>query len=230
MAESALIYCMVARGKDTILAEYSGCSGNFTSYVPQVMRKLDISKLLSNYVLERYSFFVLAREGYVYLVLADSNYELRIAISFLKEVEALFKSRFSESERRHAIAYKLNESFQPALKAKVQEYSEKRNVDKISQLKQKMSELEEQAMKNLDKIIERGEKIDIMVERTKVMSETSYDLRTQATSVRRTMWWRNKKMCLLLVLLVLFVIFVIVLIACGGFSFSKCRSSKYLLP
>lgn len=85
-------------------------------------------------------------------------------------------------------------------------------------------------MENLDKLLERGEKIDILVQKTTVMVKytkkknnysISTDMKKQATQLRRDMWWRNKKMTLLLVLVVLLAIYIILGLICG-FGFQKC--------
>jgi vesicle-associated membrane protein 7 len=39
------------------------------------------------------------------------------------------------------------------------------------------------------------------------------------------MWWRNKKMTIILVLVGIFAIYIIMVIACGGFAMKRCFGS-----
>lgn len=53
-------------------------------------------------------------------------------------------------------------------------------MDKISELKKVTDELMEVTRENLDKAIARGEKIEVLVEKTKTMSALSLDLNTNS--------------------------------------------------
>jgi vesicle-associated membrane protein 7 len=46
-------------------------------------------------------------------------------------------------------------------------------------------------------------------------------MKKQATQLRREMWWRNKKMTLILILVGLLAIYIILGLICG-FGFGKC--------
>lgn len=72
-------------------------------------------------------------------------------------------------------------------------------------------------MRNLDKAIDRGEKIEILVQKTQTMADTSYDLNKTARAVKRKMWWKNKKMCLAIIVLVIILGIVIAWLA-GAFD------------
>jgi synaptobrevin family protein YKT6 len=48
----------------------------------------------------------------------------------------------------------------------MRKYQNRTEVDKLSNLKKELSELEESALRNMDKVIERGERIDILVKKS----------------------------------------------------------------
>jgi vesicle-associated membrane protein 7 len=74
-------------------------------------------------------------------------------------------------------------------------------------------------LRNLDKAIDMGERTEILVQKTQVMADTSYDLSKTAKAVERKMWWKNKKVCLALILLVIVAVVVIAAIA-GAFWYA----------
>jgi vesicle-associated membrane protein 7 len=67
-------------------------------------------------------------------------------------------------------------------------------------------------LNNLDKIIERGQKIEIMVKKAETLADQSLDMRDTSRKVKNKMWWKNKKVCIGIVVAVVAVIAVIVII------------------
>lgn len=75
----------------------------------------------------------------------------------------------------------------------------------------------------LDKILARQEKIELLVDQSEELNQSAQQFRKKSTGLKRTMWYKNIKLWIILILIVLVIIFVIVLIACGGFTFRRCR-------
>jgi vesicle-associated membrane protein 7 len=81
-------------------------------------------------------------------------------------------------------------------------------------------------MENIDQLLDRGEKINILVEETQGLNDASTNFFESSRTLKNKMWWKNVKLMLLIALVILIVIFIIVIIACGGFTFEKCKSHK----
>lgn len=92
-------------------------------------------------------------------------------------------------------------------------YNNKTEVDKLSSLKKELSELEEQALRNMDKVIERGERIEILVKKSETLADQSYDLRDTSKKVKNKMWWKNKKVMIGIIGIVIIIVVVIIIIA-----------------
>ena len=73
----------------------------------------------------------------------------------------------------------------------------------------------------MDKVIERGEKIEILVKKSETLSEQSLDMKNTARTVKNKMWWKNKKILIGIIIIVLILIFLLLGIICG-FTFDKC--------
>jgi len=86
-------------------------------------------------------------------------------------------------------------------------------VDKLANLRKELSDLEEQSLRNMDKIIERGEKIEILVKKSETLADQSYDLRDTSRKVKNKMWWKNKKVMIGIALVVVVVVAIIIIIA-----------------
>lgn len=85
----------------------------------------------------------------------------------------------------------------------------------------KVAEVKDIMVQNIEKVLDRGEKIDMLVDRTAQLNMTAQRFQKNARDVRRTMWWRNVKVWALIVLIAAFVIWAISAWACG-IDYSKC--------
>jgi hypothetical protein len=57
-----------------------------------------------------------------------------------------------------------------------------------------ISALKESILTNIDAVLERGEKIDLLVDRTDALSEQSFVFHSGARKLRDAMWWKNTRM------------------------------------
>lgn len=58
-------------------------------------------------------------------------------------------------------------------------------------------------VQNVEQILSRGERIELLVDKTDVMAGQATAFRRGARSVRRQMWWKNSKMIALSVVVAL---------------------------
>lgn len=99
------------------------------------------------------------------------------------------------------------------------------NANKISKVKNQVEEVKVTMLNNIDQLIERGEKIDDLCEKTELMKESAENFRGSATTLRRKMLWKKILMTVGIVFVVLFLIFIVVLLVCrkDGINFDKCK-------
>ena len=136
---------------------------------------------------------------------------MRIAVNFLKKIQDAFFSRYDSQRRASAVGHSLRD-FKPILQDWMSKYQNRTEVDKLSNLKKELSELEESALKNMDKVIERGERIEILVKKSETLADQSYDLRDTSRKVKNKMWWKNKKVMIGIIAVIVIVIIVIIII------------------
>lgn len=136
---------------------------------------------------------------------------MRIAVNFLKKIQDSFFGRYDAYKRSSAVAHSLKD-FRPILQDWIGKYNNKSEVDKLSNLKKELSELEEQALRNMDKVIERGERIEILVKKSETLADQSLDMRDTSRRVKNKMWWKNKKVMMGIAAVIIIVLVVIVVI------------------
>lgn len=126
--------------------------------------------------------------------------------------------------RRSAIAYAFNTTFQRVLQSQM-DYFNNPESDKISRLQGQIGEVREVMVENIEKVLARGEKIELLVERTDGLNEASNTFKNHSRTLKRTMWWQNAKMNIIIGLVILVALWLLLSIICG-FDFSKCKKKK----
>lgn len=77
---------------------------------------------------------------------------------------------------------------------------------------------------NIDNLLERGERIDLLIDKTDRLGGTARDFRIRSRRLRRKMWWKNIKLIFLLIFVVLTLGYLATAFACGFPGWSKCIS------
>ncbi|KAA1129498.1 hypothetical protein PGTUg99_016262 [Puccinia graminis f. sp. tritici] len=78
-------------------------------------------------------------------------------------------------------------------------------------------------IKNVGEILNRGERIELLLDKTDNLSAQSSAFRKRSQVLRRKMWWKNTRMIALSAIVVLMVIYILLAQACGA-SLSHCSS------
>lgn len=206
-----LIYSFVAR--DTvILAEYTSYSGNFNTVAIECLQNIKNMDQKFTIVADKHTFNFLVSDGYTFLVVADEAYGRQIPFAYLERVRDEFKAQFGEKGRT-ANAHTLDRSFGPKLKAAMEYCMEHpEEVSKIAAVQQKVAQVKDVMLQNVNQVITRGEKLDVLVDKTDDLRNQAEKFQKQGHQLRRKMWWQNCRMkliialCLVLLGVILFVI------------------------
>jgi len=216
-----IIYGVVARGT-TVLAEHSTARGNFDQVARRILEKIQSqtnSKM--SYVYERHIFHYQVDDYITYLCMADEEFGRRIPFAFLEDLKERFKATYGD-RGKSALAYAMNEDFSKIMKSVMEYYSLNPNADKISRLKGDVDEVKSVMVQNIEKVLERGERIELLVDKTTELSQSAFKFKKQSTALKRSMWFKNIKLTLLIIFIVLIIAYAIIAIVCGGLAFQGC--------
>ncbi|KAK4491516.1 hypothetical protein RD792_002267 [Penstemon davidsonii] len=222
-SRKTLIYALVARGTPpVVLAEYTEFSGNFNSIAYQCLLKLPSSNNKFTYNCDNHTFNYLVHDGFTYCVVAEESAGRQVPIAFLERVKDDFVAKYSGGKGATAAANGLNKDFGPKLKEHMQyciEHPEE--ISKFAKVKAQVSEVKGVMMENIEKVLDRGEKIELLVDKTENLHQQAQDFRTTGTKIRRKMWLQNMKVKLIVLAIVIALILIIVLSVCKGFNCGK---------
>jgi vesicle-associated membrane protein 7 len=219
-----LIYGVVARER-TLLAEFSFFAGNFSTVTRILLEKISPTPngQRKSYTYDNYVFHYITSSGLTYVCLADRGMGQTIPLRFLDEVCGRFESSFSVASKT-AFALQMNAEFQPVIRSIMDKYNDSSNDSSMHIIRNHLSEISDNMIDNIDKIMQRQEKIELLVEKTETLNRTAMQFRRQAVDVRRTLWWRDVRAKATIIIAGLTIVFLLVMWLCGGIHFDKCRS------
>ncbi|XP_006349936.1 putative vesicle-associated membrane protein 726 isoform X1 [Solanum tuberosum] len=221
MGQQTLIYSFVARGT-IILVEYSEFTGNFSSIATQCLQKLPPSSNKFSYNCDDHTFNFLSDNGFTYCVVATESAGREIPLAFLDRVKNDFSKKYAGGKAATASAKSLNREFGSKLKEHMKYCCDHpEEISKLSKVKAQVSEVKGVMMENIEKVLDRGEKIELLVDKTDNLRSQAQDFRQQGTKIRRKMWYENMKIKLVVFSIILVLILIIILSVCPGF---KCTS------
>lgn len=237
MTQKGLIYSFVSKG-NVVLAEHTSYSGNFSTIAVQCLQKLPSNSSKYTYSFDGHTFNYLLDNGFVFLVVADESSGRGLPFVFLERVKDDFKQHYGESINNSAnpladddedddlfadkfsIAYSLDREFGPKLKEHMQYcMNHPEEISKLSKLKAQITEVKGIMMDNIEKVLDRGEKIELLVDKTENLQFQADSFQRQGRQLRRKMWLQSLQMKLMVAGAVLIFIIILWFVICGG---SKC--------
>jgi vesicle-associated membrane protein 7 len=73
-------------------------------------------------------------------------------------------------------------------------------TDELVRAQTELNQVKDIMVQNVEQILSRGERIELLVDKTDTMASQATAFRRGARSVRRQMWWKNSKILALSVL------------------------------
>ncbi|CAN7070128.1 unnamed protein product [Brassica oleracea var. botrytis] len=190
----AILYALVARGT-VVLAEFTATSTNASTIAKQILEKVPGNNNDSNvsYSQDRYVFHVKRTDGLTVLCMAEETAGRTIPFTFLEDIHQRFVRTYGRAVHT-AQAYAMNDEFSRVLSQQIEYYSNDPNADRINRIKGEMSQVRDVMIENIDKVLDRGERLELLVDKTATMQGNTFRFRKQARRFRSTVWWRNCKL------------------------------------
>jgi vesicle-associated membrane protein 7 len=81
-------------------------------------------------------------------------------------------------------------------------YSDDANADRIKRVQNQIYEVRGIMQENIEKLLDRGERIELLVDKTENLAQSSLSFQKQSTSLKRAMWYKNIKILIIIGVLV----------------------------
>jgi vesicle-associated membrane protein 7 len=175
------------------------------------------------YVYDDHVFHYFVEDGICYLCMSDDKNKHRLPFAFLHDIKNLFLQKYTLEYALSAIAFSLNEDFSEIIRQRMDHYNSGGSIDNIDALKSQIDEVKEGMVQNIEKVLERGEKIELLVDKTDRLNQQAFRFESTSRNLRRHLYWRRVRNIGILSVFVLLVIFILVAQGCGGFDFHRCK-------
>ncbi|KAL2000585.1 hypothetical protein VTN02DRAFT_2883 [Thermoascus thermophilus] len=158
-----------------------------------------------------------------FLVVATAEQGRRIPFAFLLELKRKFLTTYPPSSTDFASlpAYGCA-AFNAELRALLATYNTAPPSDSLASARREIDSVRDIMTENIERVLERGERIDLLVDKTDRLGGNARDFRVRSRGLRRRMWWKNVKVLVLLVVVVIFLVYLFVGMGCGLPGWEKC--------
>lgn len=215
MDTQGILYALIAQPDGSVLAEYQRVKGNHAINAKKVLQ--NIPKAVNerrSFTHQKLCYNVQSdAQGTTFLCVTEENFSRVTSFNFL---EAAKKTCGPLKNAPPAMFTQL--------KRETDFYSDPKN-DKINKIKNEIGQVKDIMIDNIEKILERGDKIDNLIVKTEGLEKQSSQFKSNATTLKNKMFLKKVLMIFAIIIVVLLVIFLIVLFSCSenGVNFDRCK-------
>mmetsp|Transcript_33498 Transcript_33498/g.60063 ORF Transcript_33498/g.60063 Transcript_33498/m.60063 type:complete len:208 (-) Transcript_33498:1155-1778(-) len=145
----------------------------------------------------------------VYICVAHTETPMRVCYSFLESLDPLLAKDFNSPKK--------------ILKERM-EFHNDPGSDKLGNLQNEIDEVKDVMMDNIERVLQRGEKLDALAETSNALATNAQDFHRTSRSLHRAYCMKYAKLIALVVCLVIVLILIIVFAVCNP-DFSACGNN-----
>merc|ERR1712134_46381 len=99
-----------------------------------------------------------------------------------------------------------------------------RSIDNIGTVKSQIDEVKGVMVENIERVLERGEKIELLVDRTNELTQQAFRFESNSRSLRRHLYWQQIRCRAIMAVVVVCILYFASISVCG-FKFHHCKAS-----
>ncbi|KAG8830820.1 hypothetical protein FRB91_007007 [Serendipita sp. 411] len=216
----SLIHACVAH-QGTILSESSVGRRDFSQAVQTILSKIPPNNSKLTYVWEQYLFHYVSEGGYTFLVMADDSVGRRLPFAFLDDLQTRFNAYSPPTSSSSTPSSSSYSGFTPILSELLHTYNTNPPADSLANAQKNLAQVKDIMVHNVEQILSRGERIELLVDKTDTMAGQAWAFRRGARTVRRQQFWRNQKIMILGISVGIFFVYLFLANICG-FALNHC--------
>jgi vesicle-associated membrane protein 7 len=231
---TGILYAVFAR-HDVKLCEYkkAGVDNTFgiTQITQQILTRIDHTSdtrrsFKTSTANVEIHFHIQVVQGLTVLAVTDPEFKKTTAHFFIQDVLAQFKATTKDWTTAPALHFQ--NVFARTLETAAEKYSNPAN-DKATYIRNQLKEAKEMYMEQINLLIERGEHIDILEDKTNTLAKESVVFRAKARAMKMRFFWKNIKLIVAIVIVALIALFLLVWFGCGVPDFKTCADMIHSL-
>jgi vesicle-associated membrane protein 7 len=203
-------------------------TGNFPTVTRLLLAKIPSTDGKMTYVYDDYVFHYVVENSICYLCMSDEKNKHRIPFAFLQDLKQLFLNRYGLDIPQRAIAFSMNEDFSPTIQQRMEYFNSEeadRGIDNIGAVKSQIDEVRDVMVQNIEKVLERGEKIELLVDKTDRLNQQAFRFESSSRALRKAMYWKKMR-CYIIVGVISVLLIYVASVALCGFDYHHCKAKK----
>lgn len=219
------VFAMVARGM-TPLAEYPLGDRNFQAYAERMLSSTDPKT--PNAFAEQNNFLIVTHsepDGMNFLLICQNTITASIRQNFLKELQQKWRQKCPGSAEGFE-PHSKNADFGSIEIHKLLDFYNSQSFGKIAAIAKNLDDAKEQMDINLTMAYDRGDQLEDMDKKAENIKKFAGAFKDNAGEIRRKLSWQKWRFYVYVAIILIVFIFLIIVIACGGFTFKKCKKEK----
>ncbi|KAF5937614.1 hypothetical protein HYC85_025120 [Camellia sinensis] len=119
----------------------------------------------------------------------------RVPFSYLKDIHMRFMKNYGRVAS-YAPAYSMNDEFSRVLHQQMEFFSSNPSADTLNRVRGEVNEASVRTIMvdNIEKILERGDRIELLVDKTATMQDSAFHFKKQSRRLSRALWMKNVKL------------------------------------
>ncbi len=155
-----------------------------------------------NIIFCSYKFFYDDENDLTFLCMGE-KLDTEVAFSYLGDLKKKFLTKYDNNTIKNSFSYQLKD-FSDEIKQLANSY-EKNPTSKIGMLKEKLSETTEILHDNVEKLLQRGEKLNIIAQKSSRLRDSSDDFVKNIQEIKRRQKWRKYRCYAIIIIFIIFV-------------------------
>ncbi|KAJ1030377.1 hypothetical protein NDA16_001286 [Ustilago loliicola] len=188
-----IVLALVAKGSHILAETHDPSHDRFLPAAQTILSRIPPNSSKLSYAFEDWLFHYISSDNLVYMAVADTDTGRRIPFSFLAHVQKKFLSTYeipTDDEAENTDYSDLTNTLKNLVK---QFNADPEAIDPIAQAKNELAGVKDIMTQNVEQILSRGERIELLMDRTDNAANQSMAFRRRAVGLRRQMWWKNVK-------------------------------------
>ena len=147
-------------------------------------------------------------------MVAEAALGRRVPFGFLFEIRRRFLADFAPGDTDFADLPNYGcAAFNGALRSLMVDYgtTDRGRGDAIGNVRREIDDVRGIMTRNIEGLLERGERIDLLVDKTDRLGGSAREFRVRSRGLKRKMWWKNVKLMALLGLVLVLILTTIII-------------------
>ncbi|XP_051820703.1 vesicle-associated membrane protein 7-like [Antechinus flavipes] len=206
-----ITYSCIANGR-VILAELALTGGSYQDAVSSVLKLVLLkAEKKTTARIGSYVYHTLFIDGITYLCATDNPLDVTLPTAFLDEVSKTYSENPLMLQEPFPPSNAIIADFQHVLGKCMMKYNQNQGEFMISALKSQVTDVKNSMSQNIDKMLKREEKLNILIDRTDNLQVATKAFQKTTTKTSKKMWWKNYK--IIIIICSIFIIIIIILLS-----------------